>query len=62
MNIYFQKKQLSNYQIFPIPQDVENWIEKDVDEKELDTHVLVEFNGEYQWVEKSADPMTKWNG
>ncbi|QQF72685.1 DUF4376 domain-containing protein [Histophilus somni] len=62
MNIYFQKQQLSNYQIFPIPQDVENWIEKDVDEKELETHVLVEFNGEYQWVEKSADPMTKWNG
>lgn len=56
MKIYFQKHNLNNYQIYPEPQDKANWIAQDINESELESHVLVEFNGNYQWVEKSADP------
>ncbi|MFD0966811.1 DUF4376 domain-containing protein, partial [Seminibacterium arietis] len=62
MKIYFQKHNLNNYQIYPEPQDKANWIAQDINESELESHVLVEFNGNYQWVEKSADPLARWNG
>ncbi|AYO33749.1 hypothetical protein [Haemophilus influenzae] len=63
MKVYFLKENLNSYQIFPIPQNLNHFIEIDVEnESELDNKQLIQFQKQYILVAKQPTELHKWNG
>lgn len=63
MKVYFLKENLNSYQIFPIPQNLNHFIEIDVEnESELETKQLIYFKGQYILVDRQPTELHKWNG
>lgn len=61
MKVYFFKDNLSNYQIFPPPQNLNDVIEIEVkNEAELDNKQLIKFQGQYILVAKQPSDLHKW--
>ncbi|WP_330454021.1 DUF4376 domain-containing protein [Pasteurella multocida] len=65
MKVYFLKNDLNQYQIFPKPSNIDDFIELDLEienESILDTHCIVESNGEFKLVSKPESALQKWDG
>lgn len=65
MKIYFLKSDLNQYQIFPKPSNINDFIELDLEienESILNTHCIVECNGEFKLVSKPESTLQKWDG
>ncbi|KIG23513.1 hypothetical protein [Haemophilus influenzae] len=63
MKIYFLKENLNSYQIFPIPQNLNDFVEMEVEnESELETKQLIDFKGQYILVHRQPTELHKWNG
>lgn len=63
MKVYFLKEDLSSYQILPVPQNLQDFIEIDIEnELELDNKQLVYFKNEYIFIDKCPGEFHKWNG
>ncbi|MEB4587046.1 hypothetical protein [Pasteurella multocida] len=63
MKVYFLKTDLSQYQIFPEPQNLNDFVEIEVEnESELDNKQLIQFQKQYILVAKQPTELHKWNG
>ncbi|AKA47545.1 TPA: hypothetical protein ACPQYX_000821 [Haemophilus influenzae] len=63
MKVYFLKENLNSYQIFPIPQNLNDFVEMEVEnESELDNKQLIQFQKQYILVAKQPTELHKWNG
>ncbi|MFC0942910.1 hypothetical protein ACFGZE_04135 [Pasteurella multocida] len=63
MKVYFLKENLNSYQIFPAPQNLNDFIEIEVEnESELDNKQLIYFESQYILVDKQPTELHKWNG
>ncbi|MCK8908656.1 hypothetical protein MY816_02830 [Haemophilus influenzae] len=63
MKVYFLKENLNSYQIFPIPQNLNDFVEMKVEnESELETKQLIDFKGQYILVGRQPTELHKWNG
>ncbi|MCK9080286.1 hypothetical protein MY765_07660 [Haemophilus influenzae] len=65
MKVYFLKENLNSYQIFPIPQNLNNFIEIEIEienESELETKQLIYFQSQYILVGRQSKKFHKWNG
>ncbi len=62
MKVYFLKENLNSYQIFPIPQNLNNFVEMEINESELETKQLIYFKGQYILVDRQPTELHKWNG
>ena len=63
MKVYFLKENLNSYQIFPIPQNLNDFVEMEVEnESELETKQLIHFKGQYILVDRQPTELHKWNG
>ncbi|MEX4296191.1 hypothetical protein MY722_08370 [Haemophilus influenzae] len=63
MKVYFFKENLNSYQIFPIPQNLNDFVEMEVEnESELETKQLIDFKGQYILVGRQPTELHKWNG
>lgn len=61
MKVYFFKSDVTQYQIFPVPENLEDFIEIEViDEINLDTKQLVLSNDEYILVDRSPSDLHEW--
>ncbi|HDR1127418.1 TPA: hypothetical protein QB302_002185 [Pasteurella multocida] len=61
MKIYFLKSDLNQYQIFPIPKSLEDFIEIEVEsESILENKQLVKNGNEYMLVDKKPNDFYKW--
>ncbi|HHE3654987.1 TPA: hypothetical protein ACPDWD_002322 [Pasteurella multocida] len=61
MKVYFLKSDLNQYQIFPIPNDLNNFIEIEVEsELILENKQLVKNGNEYMLVDKKPSDFYKW--
>ena len=59
----FLKENLNSYQIFPIPQNLNDFVEMEVEnESELETKQLIDFKGQYILVDRQPTELHKWNG
>lgn len=63
MKVYFLKENLNSYQIFPIPQNLNDFVEMEVEnESELETKQLIYFKNQYILVDRQPTELHKWNG
>ncbi|HHF7299301.1 TPA: hypothetical protein ACPSE9_000853 [Haemophilus influenzae] len=63
MKVYFLKENLNSYQIFPTPQNLNNFIEIEIEnESELETKQLIDFKSQYILVDRQPTELHKWNG
>ncbi|HHF5435845.1 hypothetical protein [Haemophilus influenzae] len=63
MKVYFLKENLNSYQIFPIPQNLNDFVEMEVEnESELDNKQLIQFQKQYIFFAKQPTELHKWNG
>lgn len=63
MKVYFLKENLNSYQIFPIPQNLNHFVEMEVEnESELETKQLIYFKSKYILVGRQPTELHKWNG
>ncbi|MEX4360882.1 hypothetical protein MZB24_09795 [Haemophilus influenzae] len=63
MKVYFLKENLNSYQILPIPQNLNDFVEMEVEnESELETKQLIDFKGQYILVGRQPTELHKWNG
>ena len=63
MKVYFLKENLNSYQIFPIPQNLNDFVEMEVEnESELDNKQLVKNGNGYILVNKKPTELHIWNG
>lgn len=63
MKVYFLKENLNSYQIFPIPQNLNHFIEIDVEnESELQNKQVIDFKGKYILVGRQPTKLHKWSG
>ncbi|MEX4356779.1 hypothetical protein MY536_06740 [Haemophilus influenzae] len=63
MKVYFLKENLNSYQIFPIPQNLNDFVEMEVEnESKLETKQLIDFKGQYILVDRQPTELHKWNG
>lgn len=63
MKVYFLKENLNSYQIFPIPQNLNDFVEMEVEnESALETKQLIDFKGQYILVDRQPTELHKWNG
>ena len=62
MKVYFLKENLNSYQIFPIPQNLNNFVEMEINESELETKQLIDFKSQYILVDRQPTELHKWNG
>ncbi|MCT8984554.1 hypothetical protein [Pasteurella multocida] len=61
MKIYFLKSDMNQYQIFPIPKSLEDFIEIEVEsESILENKQLVKNGNEYMLVDKKPNDFYKW--
>ncbi|MFP4732431.1 hypothetical protein HID67_07720 [Pasteurella multocida] len=61
MKVYFLKNNLEQYQIFPIPTDLNDFIEIEVEsESILESKQLVKNGNEYMLVDKKPNDFYKW--
>ncbi|GJJ80707.1 hypothetical protein PcPA57_14270 [Pasteurella canis] len=63
MKVYFLKENLNSYQIFPVPQNLHDFIEIDIEnEAELGIKQLIFYQEQYILVDKQPTELHKWNG
>ncbi|WP_432549554.1 hypothetical protein BV163_008705 [Haemophilus influenzae] len=63
MKVYFLKENLNSYQIFPIPQNLNDFVEMEVEnESELETKQLIYFKSQYILVDRQPTELHIWNG
>lgn len=63
MKVYFLKENLNSYQIFPIPQNLNDFVEMEVEnESELETKQLIYFKNKYILVDRQPTELHIWNG
>ncbi len=63
MKVYFLKENLNSYQIFPIPQNLNDFVEMEVEnESELETKQLINFKSQYILVDRQPTELHIWNG
>ena len=63
MKVYFLKENLNSYQIFPIPQNLNDFVEMEVEnESALETKQLIYFKSQYILVDRQPTELHKWNG
>ena len=63
MKVYFLKENLNSYQIFPIPQNLNDFVEMEVEnDSELETKQLIDFKSQYILVDRQPTELHKWNG
>lgn len=63
MKIYFLKENLNSYQIFPIPQNLNDFVEMEVEnESELENKQVIDFKGKYILVDRQPTERHKWSG
>ncbi|PRJ70646.1 hypothetical protein BV109_01521 [Haemophilus influenzae] len=63
MKVYFLKENLNSYQIFPIPQNLNDFVKMEVEnESELETKQLIDFKSQYILVDRQPTELHKWNG
>ncbi|HHT7762525.1 hypothetical protein [Pasteurella multocida] len=63
MKVYFLKENLNSYQIFPQPQNLDDFVVVDVAiETELDNKQLIQFKGQYILVNRQPTELHIWNG
>ncbi|MFC0912946.1 hypothetical protein ACFGYH_07815 [Pasteurella multocida] len=61
MEVYFFKKDLSQYQVFPVPENLKDFIKIEVyDLSELEIKQLILNDGQYILVEKQPSEMHIW--
>ncbi|HHF3824016.1 hypothetical protein MY776_00010 [Haemophilus influenzae] len=61
MKVYFLKENLNSYQIFPIPQNLNDFVEVE-NESELETKQLIYFKSQYILVDRQPTELHIWNG
>ncbi|HDR1823499.1 DUF4376 domain-containing protein [Pasteurella multocida] len=62
MKVYFLKSDLNQYQIFPTPQNLQDFIEFDVqNESELERKQLILCKGQYILVDRQPSELHVWN-
>lgn len=63
MKIYFLKENLNSYQIFPISQNLNDFVEMEVEnESELQNKQVIDFKGKYILVDRQPTERHKWSG
>ncbi|MDC4235915.1 DUF4376 domain-containing protein [Pasteurella multocida] len=63
MKVYFLKENLNSYQIFPVPENLQDFVEIDIEnESELDNKQLIQFQKQYILVAKQPTELHMWNG
>lgn len=63
MKVYFLKENLNSYQIFPIPQNLNSFIEIEIEnESELENKQLIYFKSQYILVDRQPTERHKWSG
>ncbi|HDR1911761.1 DUF4376 domain-containing protein [Pasteurella multocida] len=63
MKVYFLKKNLNQYQTFPIPEDLNEFIEIEIDnETELEVKQLINYRNNYILVSRCPSDNHVWNG
>lgn len=63
MKVYFLKSDLNQYQIFPVPQNLQDFIEFEIEEGvELESKQLIHFQEQYILVDRRPTELHKWNG
>lgn len=63
MKVYFLKENLNSYQIFPIPQNLNDFVEMEVEnESKLETKQLINFKSQYILVDRQPTELHIWNG
>ncbi|MGC7559333.1 DUF4376 domain-containing protein [Pasteurella sp. PK-2025] len=63
MKVYFSKENPRNYQIFPEPNNLDDFVEWEIEDAlELDRKVMVTHNGQYKFVENPPSSYHSWNG
>ena len=63
MKVYFLKENLNSYQIFPIPQNLNDFVEMEAEsEYKLETKQLIYFKSQYLLADRQPTELHKWNG
>ncbi|MBF6984527.1 hypothetical protein IXK23_02995, partial [Pasteurella multocida] len=63
MKVYFLKKNLNQYQIFPIPENINEFIEIEIDnETELEVKQLIFYQNQYILVDRQPSELHIWSG
>ncbi|MFP4773100.1 DUF4376 domain-containing protein [Pasteurella multocida] len=62
MKVYFLKENLNSYQIFPQPQNLQDFVEFEIeDDVELESKQLILCQGEYILVDRQPSELHVWN-
>ncbi|HDR1113226.1 TPA: DUF4376 domain-containing protein [Pasteurella multocida] len=62
MKVYFLKSDLSQYQIFPAPQNLQDFIEFEIEDSvDLESKQLILCQGEYILVDRQPSELHVWN-
>ncbi|MFC0973996.1 DUF4376 domain-containing protein [Pasteurella multocida] len=63
MKVYFLKSDLNQYQIFPVPQNLQDFVEVEIEESvELESKQLIQFQEQYILVARQPTELHMWNG
>ncbi|HHE3608587.1 TPA: hypothetical protein ACPDS2_002192 [Pasteurella multocida] len=63
MKVYFLKSDLNQYQIFPVPQNLQDFVEVEIEERvELESKQLIQFQEQYILVARQPTELHMWNG
>lgn len=63
MKVYFLKSDLKQYQIFPVPQNLQDFVEVEIEERvELESKQLIQFQEQYILVARQPTKLHMWNG
>ncbi|STO54375.1 Uncharacterised protein [Canicola haemoglobinophilus] len=62
MNVYFLKSNLKQYQIEPIPSNLADFVETEMDYSDLDRLQMIKYQGEFILVKKQPSELHIWNG
>ncbi|HDR1858513.1 DUF4376 domain-containing protein [Pasteurella multocida] len=63
MKVYFLKSDLNQYQIFPVPQNIQDFVEVEIEESvELESKQLIQFQEQYILVARQPTELHMWNG
>ncbi|XYU81444.1 hypothetical protein ACTG5S_06735 [Pasteurella multocida] len=62
MKVYFLKSDLNQYQIFPAPQNLQDFIEFEIEDSvDLESKQLILCQGEYILVDRQPSELHVWN-
>lgn len=62
MKVYFYKENPNDYQIYPPPSDIDNYIVFDIDQNDLLNKCVIRYMGEYLLVDKAPSDICEFDG